>query len=166
MQGKRRGTKPNLDHKKLTLLKSMAALQTPDDCQGWTGNIDRKGYGRIWFGGRWRLAHDVMWEVIKGPLDESLTLDHFLMNWSNGCSKSCVNLYHLDPVPNAVNVMRGGGICARHARQTHCKHGHEFTPENTKATRRGGRECWACYRHRLEQQRKDYANGRRDQKSG
>lgn len=31
------------------------------------------------------------------------------------------------------------------ARRTHCKHGHEFTPENTMPLRRGkGRECRAC----------------------
>src|SRR3546814_4096393 len=26
--------------------------------------------------------------------------------------------------------------------QTHCKHGHEFTPENTRHLRAGQRECW------------------------
>jgi len=28
--------------------------------------------------------------------------------------------------------------------KTHCKHGHEFTEENTTRTRRGGRECKTC----------------------
>ena len=29
-------------------------------------------------------------------------------------------------------------------RQTHCKHGHEFTPENTYIARNGTRHCRAC----------------------
>lgn len=29
-------------------------------------------------------------------------------------------------------------------RKTHCKHGHEFTPENTRLTRDGARDCRAC----------------------
>lgn len=28
--------------------------------------------------------------------------------------------------------------------KTHCKHGHEFTPENTRRHTRGGRRCLAC----------------------
>jgi hypothetical protein len=30
------------------------------------------------------------------------------------------------------------------SRQTHCKRGHEFTPENTYVTSQGGRSCRAC----------------------
>jgi hypothetical protein len=29
-------------------------------------------------------------------------------------------------------------------RQTHCKHGHEFTPENTRVASNGTRHCRAC----------------------
>lgn len=31
-------------------------------------------------------------------------------------------------------------------RPTHCKRGHEFTPENTRTDRRGHRVCRACMR--------------------
>lgn len=130
---------------KIAQLRAMHTQQTPNACQLWTGYRDSKGYGRIQFYGQARLAHDVMWEVINGRLDDGLTLDHFLMNGGGErCSKACVNLFHLEPVPNVVNVMRGNGACARHARQTHCKHGHEFTPENTIRRNHGGRECLTC----------------------
>lgn len=31
-----------------------------------------------------------------------------------------------------------------HGSKTHCKRGHEFTPENTYTTVRGGRQCRSC----------------------
>lgn len=36
----------------------------------------------------------------------------------------------------------------QNAVKTHCKHGHEFTPENTRVTARGERECLRCRRER------------------
>jgi hypothetical protein len=39
--------------------------------------------------------------------------------------------------------------------KTHCTHGHEYTPENTFATKRGWRECRACQRDRLRKLRED-----------
>ena len=38
-------------------------------------------------------------------------------------------------------VAHGTHHCAA---KTHCKHGHEFTPENTYVNRRGARECETC----------------------
>lgn len=32
------------------------------------------------------------------------------------------------------------------ARKTHCKWGHEFTPENTGKQSNGGRRCITCHR--------------------
>lgn len=36
----------------------------------------------------------------------------------------------------------------RNARKTHCKHNHEFTPENTRVDVDGKRQCLACDRDR------------------
>lgn len=76
-----------------------------------------------------------------GPIPEGLSLDHLCRHpW-------CVNPAHLDPVEHAENVRRGAsGIkaMARAALQTHCKHGHEFTPENTRISAQGSRVCRAC----------------------
>ncbi|SRR6266705_1229862 len=142
------GQKPNVDHKKGAMLLLMAMEQTPEVCQLWPGTIDRKGYGRVWYGGRWRLAHSAMWEVVNGPLDSELTLDHYRLNDELPCSRACVNLFHLEPVPDVVNTMRGHGICARQARQTACKRGHPFTPGNTAIRNGGGRVCRTCRRER------------------
>lgn len=42
-------------------------------------------------------------------------------------------------------VTRGIGRSAVAARRTHCVHGHEYTPENTKMTK-AGRQCRTCQR--------------------
>jgi hypothetical protein len=47
----------------------------------------------------------------------------------------------LEAVTNRENMLRGVGVCALNARKTHCKHGHEFTPENTYRVKNGGRAC-------------------------
>jgi len=43
-----------------------------------------------------------------------------------------------------------GGVAsgAKRRAMTHCKNGHEFTPENTGLTKEGWRRCRACHRER------------------
>lgn len=55
-----------------------------------------------------------------------------------------------DPTNNRLSNLRDA---IRHGTQrgvalTHCKHGHEFTPENTYPRPEGGRACRACSRER------------------
>ena len=85
-------------------------------------------------------AHRFAYEEIVGPIPEGLILDHLCRN------RSCVNPAHLEPVTNKENVLRGEGIAAKNAVKTHCKHGHEFTEENTYITYRGDRSCRTCQR--------------------
>lgn len=56
------------------------------------------------------------------------------------------NLHWGSTSENAQDLVRHG----RHnnARKTHCKRNHEFTPENTRISRRGFRECRSCIRMR------------------
>lgn len=50
-----------------------------------------------------------------------------------------------------------------HARKKHCKHGHEFTPENTIIRSNGGRKCRQCQR---EANKRSYAKyGRKDRRA-
>lgn len=121
----------------------------PNGCIRWTGRIDHHGYSEIRITlGRLKYrkcrAHRVAYEVFVGPIPEGLTIDHLCRNqW-------CVNPAHLEPVTSVVNVMRGESPFARHARKTHCKHGHEFTPENTYHPRgiQTHRKCRECARQK------------------
>lgn len=79
-------------------------------------------------------------------------------------------------VEDCDGIAKGYGYCSRHYQRwvkyqdarhvpfstprvpkTHCKHGHEFTPENTRLTKLGERVCIACSKAasaRYHQQRK------------
>lgn len=116
-------------------------MAAPDECWLWGAYIAPEGYGRIHAGRdspRPLLAHRVAYELLVGPIPEGLTLDHLCRN------RGCVNPAHLEPVTNRENIMRGTSVPARNARKTHCKHGHVFSPENTRLRRDGSRICNAC----------------------
>ena len=113
-----------------------------DGCWKWTGAVSSSGYPVVSLssGGRTRsyLAHRVGYTIAKGPIPDGLTLDHLCRN------TLCVNPDHLEPCTEHENILRGNGMSARHARKTHCKRGHGFTPENTYNRSDGGRECRSC----------------------
>ena len=110
------------------------------------------GYGTMTIKGKPKRAHIVAYEQMVGPIPEGLELDHLCDN------PSCVRPDHLKAVTHRENTLRGNNPFAQKARQTHCIHGHEFTPENTY-TGRGRRECRACNR---ERQRARNSTRRRD----
>lgn len=115
-------------------------VEKTDSCWMWRGTIDRNGYGWFSIDSSIYRAHRVVYVLVKGPFDWTLTLDHLCR------VRHCVNPDHLEPVMSAVNTLRGEGSSARRSRQTHCKNGHEFTPENTKLDTKGHRTCRECGR--------------------
>lgn len=120
----------------------------PDGCWEWTGPCNEKGYGKFTIGGRAESggkqikAHRFAYEIRQGPVPEGLELDHLCRN------RSCVNAAHLEPVTRRENQRRGQSVSGRNARKTHCKHGHEFTRENTRWRKDGSRYCRTCGRDR------------------
>lgn len=108
-------------------------------CWIWQGTPNDAGYGRIQRDGKDQRAHCYFYEQHVGPIPQGLTLDHLCR------VRLCVNPDHLEPVTRGENVRRG--IPFRPP-QTHCKRGHEFTPENTRIGASGSRFCIACGRER------------------
>lgn len=104
-------------------------IRIDGECWLWTGET-WKGYGK--FGGG--QAHRVIYQRVVGPVPDGLELDHTCR------VPTCVNPAHLEPVTRAENMRR------RSEAQTHCKRGHEFTPENTYRPKGGSRHCRACNR--------------------
>lgn len=118
------------------------------ECLVWTGYTMKNGYGTISWGGQRWLIHRAIWTEAVGAIPDGLTIDHVK---ARGCSsKACVNVEHMEVVTRGENSRRGGGLEAawgHYRSQTHCKDGHEFTPENTYI-RKGDRAriCRVCAR--------------------
>lgn len=113
-----------------------------DDCWLFEGSRTR-GYGKIRrFRGSMAYAHRVMYEELVEDIPEGLVLDHLCR------VPNCVNPDHLEPVTQLENITRGLGTApALEAlrNKTHCKHGHEYTEENTyRHPQTGARNCKAC----------------------
>jgi hypothetical protein len=96
------------------------------------------------------------------PYDETNTI--LLTDGGRRC-RTCAEGYYaanqdrLRPKRNAAyatrRVAEGKEVLPPPAARTHCKRGHEYTPENTRTTSNGYRQCRACARI-IDQQR--YAN--------
>lgn len=114
------------------ILKFLTCAEIPG-CWNWKAARNDKGYGQF----DREYAHRVSYEMFVGPIPEGLQIDHKCPN------HSCINPSHLRPLTNRENGLIGEGICARNFRKSHCKNGHEFTPENTKQYR-NTRVCKIC----------------------
>lgn len=121
---------------------------TENGCWTWLGAKNRKGYGHMQWNGEAGGAHRIFYKALRGPIPEGQQIHHVCRN------KACVNPDHLQVVTPRQNTMLDDTPARRNAEKTHCKHGHEFTPENT-IIRADGRECRACrYRSNAEHNRR------------
>jgi hypothetical protein len=113
-------------------------------CWLWLGALSDNGYGVFAKTKREiRKAHRVAFEALVGAVPAGLDLDH-------RCRvRCCSNPAHLDPVTRAENLRRSPITAHSRKFATHCKRGHEFTPENTGGLGRA-RYCRACERMRYE----------------
>ena len=120
----------------------MSKVNKTETCWLWTAGVNASGYGKF---GREptgpELAHRVAYELLVGPIPDGLVLDHLCR------VRICVNPAHLEPVTSGENTRRA---CRG---RTHCKRGHEFTPENTYIWGRS-RTCVTCRRQYKRQAEK------------
>ena len=113
---------------------------TETGCWLWLGCLS-DGYGMTTYKGKHHRAHRIVYSLLKGAISAGLTLDHLCR------TKSCVNPDHLEPVSQRMNVLRGDGLAAKQAKQTHCKRGHPFDETNTYFRTDGNkRRCRTCQR--------------------
>lgn len=116
----------------------------PNDCWPWLGARHERGYGRFILGERNRRANRVAWEIANArPVPDGMLVCHSCDN------PPCVNPAHLwigTLADNARDMVAKG----RHAnpQKTHCPHGHEYSPENTRVSKAGSRNCRLCHRRR------------------
>jgi hypothetical protein len=109
----------------------------PDDCWEWKASRSPKGYGYFGISSIKRspfLAHRISFIIANGAIEEGLFIDHKCRN------RGCVNPNHLRQVTPFINTMENSmALPALNVAKTHCPHGHEYTPENTKISMNGKR---------------------------
>lgn len=122
---------------------------TADECWIWQWSKTNKNYGLIRADGKTHSIHRLAYETFVGPLLDGMVIDHTCHNEDitcvagNSCfHRLCVNPSHLQQITAVENTKLGHGHPGK--RQTHCKHGHEFTDDNTWRDKRGVRYCNAC----------------------
>ena len=118
------------------------------DCDEWEGWKDQHGYGRLhiaYVDGK-RVAmytHRLVWMQTNGHTD--LFICHHCDN------PSCMNPEHLyagTQADNMADMVKRGRAKNAEMGKTHCKRGHEFTPENIYIGTSGSRQCRECRKAR------------------
>jgi hypothetical protein len=121
----------------------------PNGCWFWTGFKEKGGYGRFRDVNKLVYAHVWAYRHWVGPVPDGLDLDHFKCH-----TPCCANPHHVRPATRLENVRNG---VTHNAVKTHCKHGHEFTDDNTYfSTGKDGylrRDCRQCIKIRLRRSR-------------
>ena len=130
----------------MTIAVSNLLCMTP--CLEVPGFHSTKGYGFRSLNGRQMRAHRAAWIEAHGPIPDGMMVLHRCDN------PGCVRVEHLflgTAADNTADMITKGRMPWS---ATHCPHGHEYTPGNTKVNKRGARECRACrcessrrYRH-------------------
>lgn len=115
-------------------------------CHLWLAVSDKNGYGKIHFNKKHWRAHRLSYHLSRGPVGPKDLVCH-------KCdTPACVNPDHLfldTPLGNMRDKVAKGRLRNQHMEKTHCKNGHEFTPENIRkeltpiGTPR--RVCLTCY---------------------
>lgn len=69
--------------------------------------LSTNGYGRIYWRGKERAAHRVIYEMLIGDIPDGMVLDHRCRN------RPCCNPKHTEPVTHQENTRRGEAILFR-----------------------------------------------------
>jgi hypothetical protein len=121
----------------VTVEQFWSRVEKGNDCWLWRGCKQSGGYGSVNLNGTKTYAHRVSYELLVGAIPEGLQIDHLCR------VRLCVNPEHLEAVTPRVNILRGVGFSANHARKTHCPKGHPYAGDNVYMDG-SGRRCRTC----------------------
>jgi hypothetical protein len=125
------------------------------DCWIWLRQVDKHGYGqfRKTSKSKWSKTHRVSIHAFKGIDPIGKCVLHI-------CDvPSCVNPDHLylgTQKENVRDMQQRGRSNYKGVPKTHCKYGHELTPENRLGKRADG--CKICHKFRQQKYRQERKN--------
>lgn len=125
---------------------SKVAVRSSEECWEWMASKYWNGYGAFFFEGRVQGAHAVAFKLTHGRSPVGGEVRHTCDN------RVCCNPAHLlegTRLDNARDMAERGRGRNHNTGRTHCKRGHEFTPENTRLRSDGSRACLTCEKERL-----------------
>lgn len=105
----------------------------------------KEGKQKHWF------VHTLVLSAFVGPCPDGMECLH---GDGNPANNRVENLRWGTPSNNTLDSVRHGTHA--NARKTHCKWGHEFSPDNTYVTPNGRRVCRTC--RKLRQRKRDQRN--------
>ena len=113
---------------------------TPSGCWHWQGACSSRGYSSIWWEGRMRAGHRLVYELLVAPTPEGLVVDHLCRN------RRCVNPQHLRPCTSSDNILAPGSLSPSkaNAEKRQCIAGHDLPPYVPGSER----DCAPCKRAR------------------
>lgn len=130
-------------------------VEVESGCWEWRGGTNGIGYGTIGKGGRVGgrvYCHRVTYESFIGEIPSGLVLDHLCRN------PICCNPWHVEPVTQRVNLLRGETLTATNVAKTACPQGHPYAGANLYVRPvDGSRHCRTCakeYQRNLRARRK------------
>ena len=116
------------------------SFDAPNGCVEWTGSVTEHGYGRMSYRNRVERVHRLVAHLHLG-----LDLNDPRVKVLHKCDNPpCVNPDHLylgNQKENVRDMVERGRNYGGPSKWTHCKNGHELTPEN-RIARRG--RCLTC----------------------
>lgn len=113
--------------------------------------IRKDGHVEVRIAGKTVAVHVLVAAAFHGPRPEGLEVCH---NDGNPQNNVASNLRYDTMSGNMLDRVKHG--THHYAARTHCKNGHEYTPENTQTRIRNGRPARVCRECRLLDKKAQY----------
>jgi hypothetical protein len=128
-------------------------VRSQGQCLTRYSNGDGTGYQWVYTRFGKLYVHHAVLTTFRGPAEVGQESRHYDGNDTNNRLE---NLLWGTRSENTLDQVRLG--VHNNASKTHCKHGHEYTPENTYINPRGSRECQMCRRDRRDRWKEQWTN--------